>query len=71
VAWLLRSSTGTPSALTLLAALIHEAVTQGGAVPEVVSPHPAMLYRVGCVTTARPDTLTRILNDVGVACPGA
>jgi hypothetical protein len=71
VAWLLRSSTGTPSALTLLAALIHEAVAQGSA-PGVIEgrEHPVILYRADCVTTARPDTVTRMLNDVGLAWPG-
>ena len=66
VARLSNRSNGCPFANTLVEAVIHCAVMQGGAVVPT-NAHPETVHGGGWVTTGWPLTLTRGLGTVGVA----
>jgi hypothetical protein len=67
IAWLSRRTTGTPPAVTRVAAVTHCAVTQGPLPPGGTKAHPATVYGAACVATGCPPTVTRGNGEVGSA----
>src|SRR5690348_2988562 len=68
MAWLSCSKIGTPPAVTLVAAVIHCAVTHGPAAGGT-NGQPATAYGPLCVTIGCPPTSTCGLGTRGCACP--
>jgi hypothetical protein len=62
-------TTGCPSDVTWTAPTDHWAVTQGPFPAGGTKAHPATMYGAAMVAMGMPDTVTRGLGTVGMACP--
>jgi hypothetical protein len=67
IAWLSSRTTGSPPAVTRIAAVVQFAIVQGGGGGLPGGAHPVTEYAGAIVETAMPPTITLGFGVVGVA----